>query len=194
MKTTKKIFSSLSEEIKWHGGHNENASQVRVMAGSLSMIYENGNLRHISSGGSEIIRTIYSAVRDKEWLTINPKITEEELDVQKNSFTIRYKCNYQSGEINFSAVYNIEGKDDNSLVFRFEGEALNTFEKNRIGFCVLHPIEGSAGKECIIQHSNYQFESLKFPDLIDPDQPFNDIRSMKWINNGHNCNLDFYGD
>lgn len=194
MNTTRKFISSLSEEIKWHGGHNENASQVRLMAGSLSMVYENGSLRHISSGGSEIIRTIYSAVRDKEWLTINPQITEEKIDVRKNSFTIRYKCNYQSGEINFSAVYNIEGKDDNSLAFSFEGEALNTFEKNRIGFCVLHPIEGSAGKECLIQHSNYEFEYLKFPDLIDPDQPFNDIRSMKWINNGHTCILDFYGD
>lgn len=194
MNPTKEFIPSLSEEIKWHGGHKENALQVRLMAGNLSMVYENGNLRHISSGGSEIIRTIYSAVRDKEWLTINPQITEEKIDVQKNSFTIRYKCNYQSGEIDFSAVYNIEGKDDNSLVFRFEGEALNSFEKNRIGFCVLHPIEGSAGKECIIQHSNYQFEYLKFPSLIDPDQPFKDIRSMKWLNNGHTCILDFYGD
>ena len=158
------------------------------------MVYENGSLRHISSGGAEILRMIYSAVRDKEWLTINPQITEEKIDVQKNSFTIRYKCNYQSREINFSAAYSIEGKQDNSLIFRFEGEALNTFEKKRIGFCVLHPVEESTGKECIIQHSNYQFESLKFPDMIDPHQPFDDIRSMKWVNNGNTCVLDFYGD
>lgn len=194
MNPIKEFISSLSEEIKWHGGHNENASQVSLRAGCLSMIYENGSLRHISSGGTEIIRMIYSAVRDKNWLTINPQITEEEVDVQKNSFKIRYKCNYQSGEINFSAVYHIEGRQDNSLMFMFEGKALNTFEKNRIGFCVLHPIEGSAGKECIIHHSNSRFEYLKFPNLVDPDQPFLDITGMKWINEGLICILDFYGD
>ena len=106
----------------------------------------------------KLSRMIYSAVRDKDWLTINPQITEEEIDVQKNSFKIRYKCIYQSGEINFSAVYHIEGRSDNSLIFRFEGKALTTFEKSRIGFCVLHPVDGSAGKECIIQHSNSLFE------------------------------------
>ena len=35
---------------------------------------------------------------------------------------------------------------------------------------------------------------LKFPNLIDPDQPFLDITGMKWINNGLTCILDFYGD
>jgi D-apionolactonase len=194
MNPIKEFIISLQKEIIWHGGHNENASQVSLRAGCLSMIYENGNLRHISSGGAEIIRMIYSAVRDKDWLTINPQITEEEIEVQKNSFKIRYKCNYQSGEINFSAVYHIEGRHDNSLIFMFEGKALDTFEKNRIGFCVLHPIEGSAGKECIIQHSNSRFENIKFPNLVDPDQPVLDITGMKWINNGLTCILDFYGD
>jgi D-apionolactonase len=194
MNPIKEFISSLPDEIIWHGGHNENASQVKLRAGCLSMFYENGSLRHISTEGTEIIRMIYSAVRDKEWLTINPQITEEEIDVQEHSFSIRYKCIYQSREINFAAVYHIEGKQDNSLIFTFEGEALDIFEKNRIGFCVLHPVEGSSGKECIIQHSNQQFESLEFPGLITPHQPFKDIRSMKWVNNGLTCKLDFYGD
>jgi hypothetical protein len=178
MNPIKKFILSLPEEIIWHGGHNENESQISLRAGCLSMIYENGSLRHISAGGTEIIRMIYSAVRDKEWLTINPLISEEKTDVQKDCFSIRYKCNYQAGGINFSAVYYIEGKKDNSLIFRFEGEALNIFEKNRIGFCVLHPIEGTAGEDCIIRHSDFQSENLKFPKLIDPHQQFKDIRSM----------------
>jgi len=194
MNPIKKFILSLPEEIIWHGGHNENESQISLRAGCLSMIYENGSLRHISAGGTEIIRMIYSAVRDKEWLTINPLISEEKTDVQKDCFSIRYKCNYQAGGINFSAVYYIEGKKDNSLIFRFEGEALNIFEKNRIGFCVLHPIEGTAGEDCIIRHSDFQSENLKFPKLIDPHQQFKDIRSMKWVNNGNSCTLDYYGD
>jgi D-apionolactonase len=194
MNPIKEFIASLPEEIIMHGGHNENVSQITLRAGCLSMDYENGSLRHISAGGTEIIRMIYSAVRDKEWLTIIPLISDEEADVKKDCFTIRYKCNYQSGEINFSADYYIEGKKDNSLIFGFEGEALNDFTKNRIGFCVLHPIEGSAGEDCIIQHTNFQSENLKFPKLIDPRQPFKDIRSMKWASKGLTCTLDFFGD
>ncbi len=74
------------------------------------MIYENGNLRYISDGKNEIIRMIYPAVRDREWLTINPEITAETIEVNESSFRIEYKCLYNNGEINFSARYRIEGK------------------------------------------------------------------------------------
>ncbi len=47
--------------------------------GDISMLYEAGNLRYISAGGYEIIRMIYFAVRDKEWLTISPDISDEKI-------------------------------------------------------------------------------------------------------------------
>ena len=186
--------SSLSRETKWHGNHAENDNHLILKAGRISMVYENGNLRSISTGNTEIIRIIYSAVRDKEWLTIKPVISEEEFDLLTDSFRIRYQCRYKSGEIDFSARYTIEGNSDNSLIFSFEGETMNTFEKNRIGFCIQHPIEGYAGEICEITHSNNGSESLNFPLLISPLQPFTDIKSMKWKIFNHNCTLDFYGD
>ena len=146
------------------------------------MIYENGNLRYISAGNCELIRMIYSAVRDREWLTIEPVITDEKIEAHADSFRIQYTCRYQSGNIDFLTGYSIEGFADNTVVFSFEGEALNTFEKSRIGFCVLHPAEYFAGKQCIIAHSDGTEETLTFPVYICPDQPFLDIRSMKWKN------------
>jgi len=41
-----------------------------LKAGDLSVLYENGTLRYISAGGSELFRMIYPAIRDREWLTI----------------------------------------------------------------------------------------------------------------------------
>jgi hypothetical protein len=185
---------SLSKETKWHGNHDENGRYSVLKAGCLSMVYENGSLRYISIGNREIIRMIYSSLRDKEWLTIKPIISEEEFDLHPDSFRIRYCCQYKSREIDFSALCTIEGNADNSLIFSFEGEAMNAFEKNRIGFCVLHPVEAYAGETCVITHSNEDVQNIDFPRFISPHQPFRDIKSMKWKFFNHNCTLDFYGD
>ena len=88
----------------------------------------------------------------------------------------------------------IEGREDNSITFTMEGIALESFEKNRIGFCVLHPIDGCAGTNCVIAHSDGSLEQSVFPEQISPDQVFRDIRSMKWMANTVHCRLDFEGD
>jgi hypothetical protein len=194
MKPVPDFASSLSPETIWHVNHNENDNRLRLKAGNLLMVYENGNLRYISICQNEVIRMIYSAVRDKEWLTIKQQISAEKFNILPDSFQIEYDCKYQSGEIFFLAHYIIEGKADNSLVFKLEGEAVESFEKNRIGFCVLHPSSLYAEKDCHIIHSNNEEEILKFPKHISPHQPFTDIRSMKWDFNDHICTLNFYGD
>lgn len=186
--------SSLSNEIKWHGNHNKNAVNSNLKAGCISMIYEQGQLRYISVGDHELIRMIYPAVRDREWLTSEPVISGEEFDIRADSFRITYFCKYVSGEINFIARYKIEGNSDNSLIFSLEGEAMNTFKKNRIGFCVLHPVEEYAGKSCMIGHTNGESETFLFPRLIAPHPLFSEIKSMKWKTGDFNCKIDFYGD
>jgi hypothetical protein len=186
--------SSLSNQIKWHGDHNDNDSQIILKAGCLAMLYENGNLRHVSNGKTELLRMIYSAVRDKDWLTLKPIITEEIIDIRNDSFSIQYKCHYHSEKIDFSAEYFIEGRSDNSISFIFRGKAVESLIKNRIGFCVLHPIRKLAGTECTIVHSNNESENLNFPLEISPHQPFTDIVSMRWVSEGNALKLDFYGD
>ena len=189
-----KNLNLLPRELILHGGHNENSNPVNLKAGLLSMIYENGNLRHITMGGHEIIRMIYPAVRNKLWLTIKPEISNLELTVNKESFKINYSCLYDSEDIKFSAFFSIEGHPNNSLVFEFKGEALENFEKNRIGFCILHPVKELAGTDCLIKHSDNEIEIAQFPVLISPDQPFRDISVMHWKISGISCRLDLSGD
>ncbi len=184
----------LDTRIKRHGNHNENDVNQVVKAGQLSMTYERGNLRHISIANHEVLRMIYPSVRAKEWLTINPVITDEEFEILPDSFMIRYNAHYKSGEIDFILKCNIEGRNDNSLNISMDGEAISSFEKNRIGFCILHPVEECAGKTCVITHSNNLTENQIFPPLVSPARPFTDIKSMNWIIDGHECKLDFYGD
>ena len=163
-------------------------------AGRLSMIYEKGALRYISSGRNELIRMIYPAVRDRNWETVIPRIVEEKIDRSNDTFTVKIRCLYEYDRIKFDAEYIIEGHYDNTLILVMNGEALETFEKNRIGFCVLHPIEPYAGQNCLIEHTDGTIEQSIFPEDISPHQVFRDIKSMKWVNKGITCQLQFEGD
>ena len=194
MSSLSEFTSKLGMKTILHGNHDDNNRKMNLHAGRLSMVYENGNLRNISIGNCEVIRMIYSAVRDREWLTVYPLISEEIFDLHSGSFFIKYTCKYILGSINFSARYSIEGRQDNTIIFSFEGEALSTFEKNRIGFCVLHPVEGYSGNECLIVHHDNSVEKCKFPVYISPHQPFTDITSMNWIIDEIECRLNFFGD
>ncbi len=190
----KEFASSLTRETKWHGNHDDNDKQLLLKAGKLSMVYEKGNLRYISTGNEELVRMIYSAVRIKDWITIAPEIILEETEIHQDSFNIKYTCVYKSGEISFSADYTIEGGADNSLTFSLEGKAHTSFEKNRIGFCVLLPVKNNAGSNCIVEHPDGHLETSVFPLSISPHQPFTDIKSMNWKVSDYNVSLIFHGD
>lgn len=176
-----------------HGGHPmPNLRNLR--AGHLSLNYGDSRIRYVHAGQTEIIRMIFSAVRDKDWLTINPVIEEENIQSSDDSFIINLKCRYRSEEIDLIAVYVIEGKRDSSITLTMEAEALSNFEKNRIGICVLHPIEGCAGNTCVIGHTDGSVKQSVFPADISPHQIFRDIKSMEWAINGIHYRIDFEGD
>lgn len=185
-KDTTAVFS-------WSAGKGMPSDVRELRSGALTMRYENGNLRYIKSGKTELLRMIYSAVRDRDWLTPAPVITGEKIESDESSFTISYSAEYKKADIHFVADCSIKG-DDNSIIFSFRGEARSEFQKNRIGFCVLHPITGNAGKKCTIIHPDGSSTESEFPEAISPHQPFKNISSMLWEADGNKCRLDFEGD
>jgi hypothetical protein len=159
---------------------SETAKQAVILAaGKLEMIYDSGNIRRVSLGQVEIIRMVYAAVRDEYWETIEPKISNEIINSRTDSFDITYSCRYKRDEIDFEAEYQIIGLPDGSLSFEMSGEAKSDFKKNRIGFCVLHPVNEYAGKPVIIAHPDGSSTKSEFPVFISPYQPFKNISSMK---------------
>lgn len=185
----------ITKEIKFYGKKNALPTQKTLNAGNLKIIYESGNLRYISCNGVEIIRMIYPAVRDKTWLTARPEITDEVIEDNYGSFNISYHCRYRLNDIDFIAFYHITGSNNSIITIEMKGEALSDFLKNRIGFCVLHPIENCIGIDCRIVHTDGSVEVKKFPEFIDPYNPFRDIRSMRWIiQETATASLTFHGD
>nr|WKN38813.1 hypothetical protein K4G66_08865 [Tunicatimonas sp. TK19036] len=187
--------TSSSQETIYYGGSSHRPPLVtRLGAGALSCQYEEGNLRYIRVGDIELVRMIYSAVRDHNWGTVTPQIVKEEIDQHEDHFSITYYCRYQQDAIDFTARYQIQGDADGSIRFVMEGEAMSTFQRNRIGFCVLHPAS-AAGAPCQIDTVNRDRKEGHFPTYIQPQQPFQDIQRMQWQPaEGVTALLEFEGD
>ncbi len=160
----------------------------------FELTYENGSVRWIKSNGVEIVRMIYSAVRDHNWGTIEPEITEEKIEEYETGFLIETRVKYRKSDIYFEAAYKISG-NGNKLDFEMKGEAKSTFMTNRTGFCVLHPIKECSGKTCIVIHPDETSEEAVYPEFISPYQPMINISGLEWkpAENIH-AKLQFSGD
>ncbi len=167
---------------------------LTLRAGGLTMQYEKGTLRYIAAGNTEILRAVYPAVRDPDWLTLEPRVVEEKITSDKDSFTVRLTCRYRKAGIDFLAHYRIEGGPGNTVSLTMDGQALRTFKKNRIGFCVLHPIAGLTGTPCEITHPGGSVSRQPFPADISPNQVFLNVKGMAWTVDRMTCRLKLEGD
>ncbi|WP_138484325.1 hypothetical protein [Dyadobacter bucti] len=187
--------SILSENTLLYGTDAPLPAQRLLVAGPMTVTYENGALRYLRIGGTEAVRMIYSAVRDQNWDIIEPEIREELIEEREDSFSVKLKVAYEKGNIHFLADYVITGTADGSIRFAMDGECMSAFLKNRIGFCVLHPIASCAGKMCTITEPDGETKQLEFPSLISPRQPFTNIKTMSWSpEEGLTASLKFDGD
>jgi D-apionolactonase len=166
-----------------------------MRAGNIDFLYESGFLRYLKINGTEVLRMIYFAVRDANWGNYKPTFYDEKIDVKKDSFQINYKVKYtERNEDFFKWNISINGLNNNQIHFEITGETLKEFSTNRVGFCVLHPIEKLASQKLEILHSNGEIIEYNFPKFISPQQPFVDIVGMKWAVEKNEFELDFTGD
>ena len=161
----------------YDGSGDPQPERIILRAGALTAVYEAGMLRYIRAGGTEIVRAVYAAVRDHNWGTIPAVLRDVRVDSRDDSFDITFTSDHRQGDIHFVWKGAIRGSADSTITFTFDGEALTSFQRNRIGFCVLHP-EAVAGAACAIEHVDGSVEGGAFPQDIQPHQPYFDIRAI----------------
>jgi D-apionolactonase len=161
----------LSKNVIYHGRDEALPQRVALKAGPVSLFYEGGDLRYLRLGGREIIRRIYAAVRDRNWGTIPAKLANVDLVDRRDSFRVFYEAEHREGDIHFTWRAEIVGEASGRIVFTMDGQARTTFLKNRIGFCVLHPIRECAGAVCQVQRADGSLATAHFPRLIAGEQP-----------------------
>ena len=163
----------LSKNVQYYGKDESLPEQIDLKAGPLNLFYEAGDLRYIKYGDKEIIRRIYVAVRDRNWDTVKPVLSNVKMDIKDDSFIITYTVNNIQSDIDFYWQGKIIGKANGTITFSMHGEARSTFWRNRIGFCILHPME-YASTESKIEHVDGTIEQTTFPKFIAPQLIIND--------------------
>lgn len=186
---------NISDNFLLVGRNTPPPEQIHLQAGPVSVIYEDGALRSFFLAGTEVLRMIYHAVRDPDWNTVIPDLKPEQFEKMADRFAILYTATYKGYGIEFEAGISFRGEKDGSITCSMKGLALNTFQKNRIGFCILHPVHTCMGKEVLIGHTDGTIEKSVFPVLVSPHQPFFDIAFMEYKpEKDLMARIDFEGD
>jgi hypothetical protein len=164
--------------IRLLGTEQPNAVGRILTAGPISVEFDDGQLRYLRVGDVEVLRAISFLVRDENWGTYNPVISGLRVDQRGDGFSVQYHavCRRPGQEISFDA--SIEGKGDGSLTFTATAIPRTEFLTARTGFVVLHPLKGVVGNAVEVEHVDGRIEHVRFPELVDPVQPFLNIRSL----------------
>lgn len=150
-----------------------------LSVGPLSVTLEDGNLRTIRFMGHEVLRGIAFLVRDKDWGTCAAQMSGLEIEAQDARFSLRYRATFTAPD---GAVLTTEAEIVGTAAGRLEFSARfmadRDFETARAGFTVLHPLTGIVGAPVSVEHGDGAVEDARWPDLIEPWQPFKDIRAI----------------
>jgi hypothetical protein len=169
---------TTSRAIRLCGTETTDPPSRLLVAGPLTALFEGGALRTVSIAGVEVIRMIAFLVRDENWGTFTPAIDGLAIEEDDAGFRVRYRATCADARRHLVYSAEIVGGPDGSLVFSAVAEPVTDVETNRTGFIVLHPVEGVAGRPVRVLHTDGREKLSTFPALIDPVQPFLDIRAL----------------
>jgi hypothetical protein len=155
------------------------AAPILLRAGPVTMVFEPDNafLRYIKVGPREILRGITAPVRNQFWGTVLPVVSKVEVKDQGDHFSLTFEALCHDRDIDFLWHGTLQGSASGEIEYTFDGIARSTFQRNRIGFCVLHS-PSAAGKPWVIENIRGEKAKGHFPDFISPHQPAKEIREI----------------
>lgn len=178
-----------------YGTAEREPESLLLAAGDVSVDLQNGNLRALRFRGHEVLRGIAFLVRDKDWGTCIAKISDLHVAEREHRFVLRYRARFTAPSgANLDCDISISG-DPQSVTFSADCVSDADFETARAGFVVLHPVVGIAGEPVEVRHSDGSLEDARWPDEIEPWQPFKDIAALTHcVAPGIVATTEFVGD
>ncbi len=163
------------------GTEEPSPESIVLKAGALTADFVAGGLRTIRYQGREVLRAIAYVVRDKDWGTYHPAISDFSCRQGVDDFTVTFRARCASVEPSQELEYEtrITGNANGLITFDVTAEPRTPFLTARCGFAILHPLEGVVGQPAVIEHVDGSREHAAFPDLIAPMQPFKEIRAIE---------------
>lgn len=116
-----------------------------MQGGPLRCELEGCDLRYVHFGDLEVVRRVYAAIRDRNWGTVPPVLSNVALEIGERDFAFRFDAHNldRSMGVDFSWHGEILGTQDGHLSLTLDGVANVDMPYNRIGWCVLHPAENA---------------------------------------------------
>ncbi len=163
--------------------------RIAVRTGSLSGTVIDGTLREVRVNGGLALDAVYAAVRDTSWGTVPGTFTAYDVTLSIDTFLVSFTCRHDD-------VFEWRGRisgTDGTITFELDGTALRSFSANRIGVCLLHPID-LAGHPAVARTGSGESDS-QFPVWIAPHQPFLDLRGLRYlVTDGDWLDVTFEGE
>lgn len=151
-------------------------------------------LNYMRGGPDEGVRAIYPALRDRSWNTIRAEVMMKESRIEEAAFDLTFDAHWRDGPIDFSGHFKLSGTAEGCITYSFSGTAHSDFERNRIGFSILHGA-GFAGRPVDVTHTDGSREQLCFPVAVSPSQPVFNIRDLAYqLSSGFRIRIRFSGD
>ena len=168
---------AISRSVALCGTEQPDVPGRLLQAGPLTVEFDNGQLRYLRYNGVEVLRAVGFLVRDENWGTYTPVISNLKIAQRAAGFSISFQatCKRADQEIIYDA--NIDATPD-SLVFESAATPQTRFLTARTGFVVLHPLQGVAGCPLEVEHVDGKIEKTKFPAEVNPVQPVLNIRAL----------------
>ena len=94
-------MNQLPRSVLHYGKDEPLPEQTQLHAGPLSMIFESGDLRYIRFGDHELLRRVYVAVRDHNWDTILPQLSNLQIEQDDDTFRIIYDMTNMGADVDF---------------------------------------------------------------------------------------------
>jgi D-apionolactonase len=136
-----------------------------LRAGPVSLLLDGVDLRYLRSGGTELVRRVYVAVRDVDWDTVPGVVSGLEVEEEDDGFRVTFEVVHDRREIDFSWRGTITGEASGRVEYLLDGRARKGFPFNRIGICVHHPWRETAGARFTARTSSGEIDG-EFPNLI----------------------------
>jgi D-apionolactonase len=168
----------IDRAIKLFGTGEPLPEQRRLTAGPVTATLENGQLRWIKLGDMEVIRAIAFLIRDRNWSTCPPDVSNLEIDERGGGFRVSFDaltCTVD-GDLPWHAEFR--GTPDGTIHCEAAARPEQDFATCRTGFVILHPLEGVAGRPMTIEHVDGTVENTETSELISPAQNFLHVRAM----------------
>lgn len=170
------MSDQIPVRVKRYGVDVDLPQRRTLRAGPLTAVLENADLRYVMFGNAMVVLRLYMAVRNRNWDTIEPVFTSFTVDDRGDGFRVELMAEHVAGDVDFAWSGVIEGAPDGTIRYSMDGAPRKPFLKNRIGFCVLHPME-QAGLPATVETPEGTVEG-RFPERISPHQPFIDMISI----------------